>query len=147
MTICYTVSLSNSLTPVSDFTYKNVTSHTSLALFLSPCMGQFPCCVMPVLSCPLFLSHTWIEDGPRSRNLTTELHSSGTFMSQTLTLLSECQEPEVVSDRFDYMFYQDHRYSSVHHTFLVFFHHLHWCWGMWVNEQILMQKSLWHFPF
>lgn len=63
-------------------------------------------------------------------NITTGLHSSRRLMSQALILLIESQEPEVVSDQFNYMFCSNKttKMLSGHHTFLVFFSTS--MWGM-----------------
>lgn len=62
--ICYTVSLSNNLIFVSDFTYKDMTSHTFVIPHMYPM--QVCCCVMPMLLCLLLWTHALTEDSPSS---------------------------------------------------------------------------------
>ena len=140
------VSMNDNMSYCEFVTYKNVTiSHFIFPLLSSlyaPCVCPFSCCVMPILSWLLFLIHTWVEGSLHSGNHTTWLHSSGKPVSQALSLLSEYQEPEVVSHRYDYVFYTNRKILQSIKLFLSSFHHLHWFGEMLLYKKILLQKSL-----
>ncbi len=93
---------------------------------------------------PFVLSHIRTEDVACC--LTTGLHSSRGLLSD-VSLLSKSKEPELVPDRFYYMFHSD-KSTKINQSItlsLSSLYHLHWRWGLHRSERVSMQKSLCYF--